>query len=107
MITERLNDHATDKTSAIYDVISKYGKDNFTISLIDTAENQLEADQKEVYWTLHINQKYALYNKAIGNFKQGFKGEVIKENKNVTFTGKKYRTDCYCDPARYNYSEVC
>ena len=102
-IDYRFSQHKSDKTSAIYDVMHSYGLENFVVAEVEKASTQLEADQKEVYWTMYYSKQYNLYNRAVGNFRNGI--DSIK-TENVTFTGKKYRTDCYCDPARYNYSNL-
>jgi hypothetical protein len=102
-IDNRFQQHKSDKTSAIYNVMNDYGLENFVVAEIEKASTQLEADQKEVYWTMYYSKQYNLYNRAVGNFRNGI--ESIK-TKNVTYTGQQYRTDCYCDPARYNYSNL-
>lgn len=48
---KRINNHINTSKNQIVDMaIKKYGKDNFTFIIIDKAENQKEADQKERYY---------------------------------------------------------
>ena len=45
------NEHDT----KFYRAIKKYGKDNFKIEAIDSAETQAELDQKEIYYINFYN----------------------------------------------------
>ena len=52
---------------AIHQAISKYGESNFEWMVIDSASNQEELDEKEIYWINHYNTFYeGGYNMAIG-----------------------------------------
>ena len=65
-VEQRFNRHINDALNNILDThfaraIRKYGKENFIIEIIDTAQNQDELNHKEQYW-IHfydsINQGY-------------------------------------------------
>ena len=46
--------------------IRKYGKDNFIVEKIDTAQNKEELNQKEIYWINYYNTFYNGYNQTKG-----------------------------------------
>lgn len=43
------------KCTALYGAIQKYGKENFTIEVIDQVESKSELSEKERYWIKHLN----------------------------------------------------
>lgn len=46
--------------------IRKYGKDNFIVEKIDTAQNKEELNQKEIYWINYYNSILEGYNSVDG-----------------------------------------
>ena len=66
----RFNRHMNDALNNILDThfaraIRKYGKENFTIEEIDTAQTQDELNQKEQYWIRYYNSVEDGYNETI------------------------------------------
>lgn len=54
-VEERWKDHCRVKDDNYFHrAIRKYGKENFEIEIIDTANNANELDQKEIYWIEHL-----------------------------------------------------
>jgi group I intron endonuclease len=56
--------------------IRKYGKENFVIEQIDSANNRLELNQKEIYWISHYNAIKEGYNIREG----GINGKMNPES---------------------------
>ena len=67
-LKERFRHHAKCKKSVVSQAIREYGKENFEIACIDTAENKSEAIKKEKEWTIFYksNDPQVGYNIAIG-----------------------------------------
>ena len=58
---------------AIHQAIRKYGEDNFEWMVIDSANNQEELDEKEIYWIDYYNTFYeGGYNMAIGGMSNSY-----------------------------------
>lgn len=51
----REHTYRSSSCSAIHRAIKKYGKDNFEIKVIDTAESISELKEKEAYWIAKLN----------------------------------------------------
>lgn len=64
-----------------YRAIRKYGKDNFKIELIDEAETQDEADEKEYKWILFYSLNAGIYNTKISKGKCG--GDTLSNHQNI------------------------
>ena len=102
-IEQRFRRHLNDALNNILDThfaraIRKYGKENFIIEQIDTAQTQDELNQKEQYWIRYYNSVKEGYNetdaisKCGGNtyqFKTEEEMEVIKEKIRQTKIGSK------------------
>ena len=102
-IDQRFHRHLNDALNNIIDThfaraIRKYGKDNFIIEQIDTAQTQDELNQKEQYWIKYYNSVKDGYNetdaisKCGGNTYQSKTEEemkVIKEKIRQTKLGAK------------------
>ena len=102
-IEQRFHRHLNDALNNILDThfaraIRKYGKDNFIIEEIDTAETQDELNKKEQYWIQYYNSVKEGYNetdaisKCGGNTYQSKtekEMEVIKEKIRQTKLGSK------------------
>ena len=102
-IKDRFHRHINDAMNNILDThfaraIRKYGKDNFIIEQIDTAETQDELNKKEQYWIQYYNSVIDGYNetdaitKCGGNTYQSKteqEMEVIKEKIRQTKLGDK------------------
>ena len=76
-LEKRMYNHFNYKgKTAISKAINKYGKENFTYEVIDTAETREELDEKEIYWIKHYNSLVPNgYNLEHG----GNKNKVINE----------------------------
>ena len=75
-IKDRFNRHMNDALHNIIDThfaraIRKYGKENFTIEEIDSANTQEELNQKERYWIQYYNSVKDGYNETDAIFKCG------------------------------------
>ena len=102
-IEQRFKRHLNDALNNILDThfaraIRKYGKENFTIEEIDTAQTQDELNQKEQYWIRYYNSVEDGYNetdaisKCGGNTYQSKteeEMEVIKDKIRQTKLGDK------------------
>jgi hypothetical protein len=67
-LSERWKDHCRVKDkNYFHNAIRKYGKENFTLEIIDTANSTKELDNKEIYW---INKLNTLFPHGY-NLKQG------------------------------------
>ena len=102
-VEERWNRHKTDAISGRLDThfaraIRKYGVDNFSIEVIDTAKTQAELTLKEHYWIGYYNAVNTGYNETDAMFKCGGNTyfsktaeevEVIKEKIRITKLGEK------------------
>ena len=102
-IEQRFKRHINDALNNILDThfaraIRKYGKENFIIEQIDTAQTQDELNQKERYWIQYYNSVNEGYNetdaisKCGGNTYQSKtkkEMEVIKEKIRQTKIGSK------------------
>ena len=84
--------------SALYSAFTKYGKENFIIEEIDTANTQEELNEKEQYWIKYYNSVIDGYNetdaisKCGGNTYQSKTDEemeVIKDKIRQTKIGNK------------------
>lgn len=75
-LSERWKDHcrAKDK-NYFHNAIRKYGADNFTREVIDTAETVEELDEKEIYWIAKLNTLFP-------------NGYNLKEGGNVSMRGR-------------------
>ena len=68
-VKDRFNRHISDALNNIIDThfaraIRKYGKENFQIEIIDTAQNQNELNEKERYWIQYYNSVEEGYNET-------------------------------------------
>lgn len=102
-IKDRFHRHINDAMNNILDThfaraIRKYGKNNFIIEEIDSANNQNELNEKEQYWIRHYNSINEGYNetdaisKCGGNTylsKTEEEMEIIKNKIRQTKMGKK------------------
>ena len=102
-IKDRFNRHINDALNNIIDThfaraIRKYGRENFQIEIIDTAQSQNELNEKERYWIQYYNSVKEGYNetdaisKCGGNTYQSKteeEMEVIKEKIRQTKIGAK------------------
>ena len=75
-VPERFHRHIQDAMSERLDThfaraIRRYGPDNFTVEVIDTAENQDELNRKEQYWIRHYDSVCHGYNETDAIYKCG------------------------------------
>lgn len=72
LIQERFEQHIKNMTAKdrdhlpLYVDMKKFGIDKFIIEQIDTANNQLELNQKEIYWINYYKSNSNIYNIAQG-----------------------------------------
>lgn len=79
------------KNMAIIIAIQKYGKENFTIEQIDTANTRTELDQKEAYWIKYYNSLSPNgYNLTTGGIHYEFSDETRKKISNANKGDKNY-----------------
>ena len=102
-VQDRFNRHINDALHNIIDThfaraIRKYGKENFSLEIIDTAQSQDELNKKERYWIQYYNSVEEGYNetdalsKCGGNTYQSKteeEMEIIKEKIRQTKIGAK------------------
>lgn len=60
----------------IKNAIQKYGKDNFSVSIVEKCSNKQELSEKEIYWIKKFNTLEEGYNLAYG----GEGGKISKES---------------------------
>lgn len=95
-IEQRFHRHLNDAINNILDThfaraIRKYGKDNFIIEEIDTAETQEELNQKERYWIKFYNSVEEGYNETDAIFKCGGVTYQSKTEKEMEIIKEKIR----------------
>lgn len=63
-VKQRFREHCrkTKNTSIINNAINKYGKDNFTLQIIDTAKTIAELNKKEIFWIKKLKSNKVGYN---------------------------------------------
>lgn len=88
-IEKRFQRHINDAINNILDThlaraIRKYGKENFTLELIDTANNQDELNQKEQYWIRYYNSVNNGYNETDAIYKCGGNTYQYKSDDELT-----------------------
>lgn len=71
--------------------IRKYGKENFIIELIDTAETQDELNRKERYWIRFYDSIHHGYNETDAVCKCGGNTYMSKNKREMRRIGKKIR----------------
>ena len=97
-----------------HNALLKYGIDNFTIEVIDTAETLEELNQKEIYWIdkLDATNKDIGYNLMSGG-KSGIKNEETKqkisEKKKLNWQDKELaaRMKAGLEKATQTWQEIC
>lgn len=98
----RFNEHLNDKTSndyfhlAIRKYIQEYGKDVFTLEVIDTATSIEELNVKEIYWISHFRTFVGFsdcngYNSSRGGTDNPMFNETIKEKHNTRMRSAEVR----------------
>ena len=100
--------HTKDKSnylgsgSALEKAIKKYGRENFTREIIDTAETYEELCKKEIYWIAFYRKlKCSMYNIADGGKGGGYlhnhpnKKEICKKigKNSIKLTGRKLTSE--------------
>lgn len=90
-IQDRFHRHINDAMNNILDThfaraIRKYGKNNFKIEEIDSANSQEELNKKEQYWIQHYNSVETGYNETDAISKCGgntYKSKTPEEMENI------------------------
>lgn len=95
-IKDRFNRHINDSINNILDThfaraIRKYGKENFNIEIIDTANNQKELNQKEQNWIKYYNSVKEGYNETDAISKCGGNTYQSKTPKEMEIIKEKLR----------------
>src|ERR1035437_8971537 len=67
-LSERKAEHQYKGLFYFHNALKKYGEDNFLWQIIDTANDQIELDRKEITWIQHLNStnKNFGYNLTLG-----------------------------------------
>ena len=95
-IKDRFHRHLNDAMNNILDThfaraIRKYGKDNFIIEEIDTANNQNELNDKEQYWIRYYDSIQNGYNETDAISKCGGNTYLSKTEKEMDIIKEKIR----------------
>ncbi len=95
-IEARFHRHINDALNNILDThfaraIRKYGKENFVIEEIDTAENQEELNFKEQYWIQFYNAVKEGYNETSAIYKCGGNTYLSKTDEEMNEIKEKIR----------------
>lgn len=69
--------------------IRKYGKENFRIEIIDTAQTIEELNEKEVYWIAFYNCISPIWYNLVTGGSNCFHSEETKLKRSKSLTGKK------------------
>ena len=80
----------TNRPSYLTNAIAKYGKENFTVRIIDTANSKEELDAKERYWIAksHSIRPFG-YNLSSGGVWSGYNFTSADREKAAEINGKK------------------
>lgn len=95
-VEQRFHRHMNDALNNILDThfaraIRKYGKENFIIEMIDTAESQDELNQKEQYWIRYYDSVSKGYNETDAISKCGGNTYQSKTDKEMDIIKNKIR----------------
>ena len=95
-IKQRINRHFNDALNNILDThfaraIRKYGKENFIIEEIDTAQTQDELNKKEQYWIQYYNSVLDGYNETDAISKCGGNTYQSKTKEETAIIANKIR----------------
>ena len=95
-VKDRFNRHINDALNNIIDThfaraIRKYGKENFQIEIIDTAQSQNELNEKERYWIQYYNSVKEGYNETDAISKCGGNTYQSKTKKKIKIIKEKIR----------------
>lgn len=95
-IKQRFTRHINDSLNCKLDThfaraIRKYGKENFIIELIDTAETQDELNQKERYWIRFYDSVHHGYNETDAIYKCGGNTYLSKTELELFSIGDRIR----------------
>jgi len=80
--------------------IEKYGKNNFTKKIIDTADNNEELSKKEIYWIGEYRKNHILYNITKG----GDGGNTLSSHPNIDKIKEKISNSSYTKGKTYEES---
>lgn len=76
-----------DFDTKFYRAVRKYGRENFVIEQIDSAKNQKELDEKEIYWINYYNSVDAGYNMKATIGKKG--GDTLSNHPELEYIKEK------------------
>lgn len=87
-LKERMMEHNRHRTTMIDKALKKYGKENFNIELLDSANTLEELNEKEIYYINYYNSKKPNgYNLCNGG--DNTKGFVHREISKIKMSNKK------------------
>ena len=95
-VEQRFHRHLNDALNNVLDThlaraIRKYGKENFTIETIDSAQSQEELNKKEQYWIQYYNAVKCGYNETDAISKNGGNTYQSKTLEELKIIGEKIR----------------
>ncbi len=62
----RMSKHRTDRNGVMYLAFRKWGEENFSVDIIDTAASREEIDKKETDWISYYKANGPVYNRTAG-----------------------------------------
>lgn len=78
---EHMGKHSQEKDTKFYRAVRKYGRENFYVELLDTANSQEELNEKEFYWIQKLNTVKNGYNSL--NLKGKCGGDTLTNHPNL------------------------
>ena len=95
-VEQRFHRHINDALNGILDThfaraIRKYGPENFSVEVIDTATTQEELTEKESYWIKYYNSVNEGYNETSAQNKSGGNTYQSKTSEELKAIGEKIR----------------
>lgn len=95
-VEDRFKRHISDAKNNILDThfcraIRKYGEENFSIEIIDTAQTQHELNHKEQYWIRYYNSIMNGYNETDAIYKSGGNTYLSKSKDEMSEIKEKLR----------------
>lgn len=88
-IQERFKEHLRNSTEKskntlhLYLAMNKYGKETFSVELLDTADNQEDLNEKECYWINYYNSIHEGYNMMQGGTTENPMTSAIVKQKHL------------------------
>jgi group I intron endonuclease len=84
---------ASKKSMHLYTAMNAYGKDNFSIELLEEAASQDELNEKEIYWINYYDSLNNGYNmKQGGQDENPMNSSIVKEKHDIKMRSEEVRT---------------